>query len=136
MMLKIVALALVLSVVSGAAGGGFIDSHLDDEDVDDVDDGSVEEQATKLVSLLQVENGDRQAALRGGLNLRLGGESKKNQKGRGESKGTVDIPVHSASPQKVYDAALKALNTLLPNGQASAILTINPRPSNSTATIN
>jgi hypothetical protein len=66
MMLKLVALALVLSVVSGAPPGGkFLEgSHV--EDVDDVDDGSVEEQATKLVSLLQVENGDRsQAALRG-----------------------------------------------------------------------
>ena len=87
MMLKIVALALVLSVVSGAAGGGSIDAHLDDEDVDDVDDGSVEEQATKLMSLLQVENGDRQA-LRGGLALKLGGgKPSKKKKGKKTGKG-------------------------------------------------
>ena len=81
MMLKLVALALVLSVVSGAPGGGFLDAHVDDEYVDDVDDGSVEEQATNLLSLLQVENGDRQAALRGGLNLKRGGDGNFHPKG-------------------------------------------------------
>ena len=40
MMLKLVALALVLSVVSGAPGGGSLDAHVDDEYVDDVDDAA------------------------------------------------------------------------------------------------
>ena len=56
------------------------------EDAEDVDDGSVEEQAKKEASLLEVKNGARQGVLRGGLSLQ-DGESKKGQKGRTWKRG-------------------------------------------------